>query len=133
MMENYCVICHLDTAINGGLSLEHFDAATVSPALATILVSKFTTGVPLEDILKPELDSQIVEEIELGKRFGAPSVMDIAGLPLPTDGEINGFIMAMAQHTSDDESWHIMEDGEKISADIVRVTSFPVREDQGER
>lgn len=133
MIENYCVICHLDTAMNGGLSLEHFDAATVSPPLATILVSKFTTGVPLEDILKPELDTQIVEEIELGKRFGAPSVMDIAGLPLPTDGEINGFIMAMAQRTNDAERWHIIEDGEKISADIVRVTSFPVREDQGER
>lgn len=133
MMEKYCIICHLDTAMNGGLSLEHFDAATVSPPLASILVSKFTTGVPLEDIMKSELDSQIVEEIELGKRFGAPSVMGIAGLPLPTEGEINGFIMAMAQRTSDPERWHIVEDGEEVRADIVRVTSYPVREDQGER
>jgi hypothetical protein len=120
MMENYCVICHLD-------------AANVSPPLAAILVSKFTTGVPLENVLKPELDSQIIEEIEFGKRFGAPSVMDIAGLPLPTDGEINGFIMAMAQRTNTAERWHIVESGENISADIIRVTSLPVREDQGPR
>jgi len=133
MMEKYCVICHLDTAMNGGLSLEHFDAATVSPPLAAILVSKFTTGVPLEDVMKPELDSQTVAEIEFGKRVGAPSVMGIAGLPLPTDGEINGFIMAMARRSNDAEHWHIAVDEEEISADIVRVTTIPVREDQGDR
>ncbi|MEX0618671.1 MAG: hypothetical protein WDZ76_12250 [Pseudohongiellaceae bacterium] len=128
MMENYCVMCHLDRAKNGGLSLEHFDAATVSPALATMLVSKFTTGVPLEEILKPEKDAVSVEAIEAGKKMGAPSVMGVAGLPLPTDSEINGFIMAMADRTRGAEQWHVARNGDVVSADISRVTPLPVRE-----
>lgn len=80
MMQDYCVMCHLDRANNGGLSLEHFDAATVSPALAVMLVNKFTT--PLEEVLRPDKDPALVEEIEAGKRMGAPSVMGVAGLPL---------------------------------------------------
>lgn len=133
MMKDYCVICHLDSSMNGGLSLEHFDAATVSPPLAAILANKFTMGVPLENLLEPELDPEVIEEIELGKRFGAPSVMGVAGLPLPSDGEINGFIMAMAQRTEGAERWHVNVDEETISADIVRITSFPAREDQRPR
>jgi len=89
MMESYCEICHMDRSFNGGLSLEHFDAATVSPGLATMLASKFTTGVPPERIMQAASDADIAEEIEQGKAMGAPSVMGIAGLPLPSDAEIN--------------------------------------------
>ncbi len=133
MMEKYCVICHLDTQMNGGLSLEQFDAATVSPPLAAILASKFTTGVPLEKLLRPELDAETIREIELGKRFGAPSVMEIAGLPLPSEAEINGFIMAMAQRSTGIERWHVNDEGGSLSGDVARVRSYPVRDDQAAR
>lgn len=122
MMQSYCVMCHLDSSNNGGLSLEHFDAATVSPALAAILANKFTTGVPLEEILRPEKELHTLEAIEIGKKAGAPSVMNMAGLPLPSEAEINGFIMAMAVRGQDAEQWHVLQDGAQISADVIRVT-----------
>lgn len=46
----------MDNARNGGLSLEGFDPADVSAPLAAMLVSKFTMGVPLDEILKPAID-----------------------------------------------------------------------------
>ena len=122
MMQKYCVMCHLDSTNNGGLSLEHFDAATVSPALAAILANKFTTGVPLEEILQPEKEPHTLAAIEVGKKAGAPSVMNIAGLPLPSEAEINGFIMAMAVRGQDAEQWHVLQDGEQIFADVIRET-----------
>lgn len=125
MMQKYCVMCHLDSAMNGGLSLEHFDAATVSPALAAILANKFTTGVPLEEILQAEIDPLTIEAIEAGKKMGAPSVMNIAGLPLPGESEINGFIVAMATKGQYANQWHVLQDGENITADVVRVTAIP--------
>ncbi len=125
MMQKYCVMCHLDSAMNGGLSLEHFDAATVSPALAAILVNKFTSGVPLEDVLQPEKDALVLSTIEIGKKAGAPSVMNVAGIPLPGDDEINGFIMAMAERAENSENWYIKRDGDLISADVVRVSPIP--------
>lgn len=114
--------------MNGGLSLEHFDASTVSPALAAVLANKFTTGVPIEELLLPEFNSQLIEKIETGKEYGAPSVMSISGLPLPTEGEINGFIMAMAHRSNNVDQWHVTKDGNITIADIARVARLPESE-----
>lgn len=40
LVQKYCAVCHTDAAMNGGLSLEHFDAANASPSLTAMLVSK---------------------------------------------------------------------------------------------
>ena len=40
----YCAVCHTDAAKNGGLSLEHYDAARADPALAPMLLSKLRNG-----------------------------------------------------------------------------------------
>src|SRR5207253_74002 len=40
----YCAVCHDDNHRNGGLSLQHFDAGTVEPSLAAMMVSKLKTG-----------------------------------------------------------------------------------------
>lgn len=131
MMRNFCVMCHLDSSMNGGLSLEHFDAATVSPPLAAMLANKFTTGVPLNEILQPTKDASVLSKLEAGKRAGAPSVMGVAGLPLPSDDEINGFIMAMAEKAEGFEQWHIKQEGDLITADVIRLT--PVPQEAGRR
>ena len=125
LIENYCAFCHLDNAMNGGLSLEHFDALTMSPALAAILANKFTTGVPIEELLQPEFTPQLIEKIEAGKEYGAPSVMNISGLPLPAEGEINGFIMAMVNRSDNADQWHVIKDGNQTIADIARAARLP--------
>jgi hypothetical protein len=40
LVQKYCAVCHTDAVRNGGLSLEHYDAAQVNPALAAMLLSK---------------------------------------------------------------------------------------------
>lgn len=40
LVRKYCAVCHDDAHKNGGLSLEHFDAARPDPGVAAMLVSK---------------------------------------------------------------------------------------------
>jgi hypothetical protein len=44
IVQKYCAVCHDDAHRNGGLSLQHFDASTVEPSLAVMMVSKLDTG-----------------------------------------------------------------------------------------
>ena len=44
LVKQYCAVCHSDAARNGGLSLEHYDAAKRDPALAAMLLSKLNNG-----------------------------------------------------------------------------------------
>jgi mono/diheme cytochrome c family protein len=44
LVRKYCAVCHTDKANNGGLSLEHYDAARVDPPLAAMLLSKLRNG-----------------------------------------------------------------------------------------
>jgi cytochrome c551/c552 len=44
LVQKYCAVCHTDAAKNGGLSLEHYDAAQANPALAAMLLSKLQNG-----------------------------------------------------------------------------------------
>ena len=44
LVKKYCAVCHTDTAKNGGLSLEHYDAAKRDPGLAAMVLSKLNNG-----------------------------------------------------------------------------------------
>ena len=44
LVRKYCAVCHTDAAKNGGLSLEHYDAAYANPPLAAMLLSKLNGG-----------------------------------------------------------------------------------------
>src|SRR5262245_47595750 len=44
LVKKYCAVCHTDAAKNGGLSLEHYDAARADPPLAAMLLSKLRNG-----------------------------------------------------------------------------------------
>jgi hypothetical protein len=55
LLQKYCTVCHKDAHMNGGLSLEHFDAAHPDPGVAAMLASKLkakamgAAGIPLPD------------------------------------------------------------------------------------
>jgi hypothetical protein len=55
LVHKSCAVCHNDARLNGGLSLEHFDAAHPDPGVAAMLVSKLkgkamgAAGIPLPD------------------------------------------------------------------------------------
>lgn len=44
LVQKYCAVCHSDAARNGGLTLQHFDAAAVTPSLAAMMLSKLNSG-----------------------------------------------------------------------------------------
>ena len=44
LVMKYCAVCHTDTAMNGGLSLEHYNAANRDPGLAAMILSKLNNG-----------------------------------------------------------------------------------------
>jgi len=55
LVRRYCTVCHTDASMNGGLSLEHFDAARPDPGDAAMVVSKMkanafgAAGIPPPD------------------------------------------------------------------------------------
>src|SRR5690242_16431568 len=44
LVKKYCAVCHTDAAMNGGLSLQHYDAAKRDPTLAAMILSKLNNG-----------------------------------------------------------------------------------------
>ena len=51
LVQKYCAVCHNDAHVNGGLSLEHFDAAQPDPGVAAMLVSKLTNGLSPKQVI----------------------------------------------------------------------------------
>lgn len=59
LVHQYCAVCHTDAVRNGGLSLQHFDAAEAAPSLAAMLVSKLNGGAMGAAGIKPPEKSTI--------------------------------------------------------------------------
>lgn len=61
LIGKYCAVCHTDATPNGGLSLQHFDAARPDPGLMAMIVSKLkskalgASGQPLPDKVTQDL------------------------------------------------------------------------------
>ena len=56
IVQKHCAVCHNDGTLNGGLSLQDFDAASVAPSLAAMMLSKLTSGLPLDTVSKASSD-----------------------------------------------------------------------------
>ncbi len=76
LIHQYCAVCHMDARPNGGLSLEHFDAATVDPGDAAMIVSK--------------LDA---------------NAMSAAGIEPPSQAEQEALHLAMTRKAQGAEKW----------------------------
>jgi hypothetical protein len=44
LVTKYCAVCHMDATMNGGLSLQHYDAGKRDPGLAAIMLSKLNNN-----------------------------------------------------------------------------------------
>jgi hypothetical protein len=44
LVTKYCAVCHTDAVLNGGLSLQRYDAAKRDPGLAAMILSKLNNG-----------------------------------------------------------------------------------------
>jgi hypothetical protein len=104
LVEKYCAVCHTDAARNGGLSLEHFDAATAPPSLAAMLVSKLTSGVPLAIVRAAASNAGAAAVVSEKMKSGA---MGAAGLPIPDKATIDALIDALASESAGADRWNV--------------------------
>src|SRR2546423_8517553 len=71
VVRKYCAVCHTDSANNGGLSLEHFDAAQAAPSLMAMLLSKLTGGVSLATVREMSLNAAAAAFVDNKMKSGA--------------------------------------------------------------
>ena len=118
LVQKYCATCHSDSAANGGLSLEHFDAAQVAPSLAAMLLSKLTSGVLLKTaqaaVADPGAAALVADKVKSG-------AMNAAGLPLPDQATMDALINALASEATGANEWHVNR-----ATDPATKASMPV-------
>ncbi len=94
LVQTYCLVCHTDTHRNGGLSLEHFDAAHPDPGVAAMMLSKLKTGA-----------------------IGA------AGVKPPDDGTVHAWLSAMSAEAAGADRWRVNRTEDPTTkASILSVT-----------
>ena len=95
LVQKYCAVCHTDAVKNGGLSLQHYDAAAPNPALAAMLLSKLNSGA-----------------------------MGAAGVGIPDEATGKAWIAVTAAQAAQAKSWTVIhETAPVVTASIVREVS----------
>ena len=107
LVQRYCTVCHTDASMNGGLSLEHFDAARPDPGDAAMVVSKTKSGA-----------------------FGA------AGIPPPDQGTQEALIAALSSAAAGANEWTVSRrENVRTQAPMLTVSvvqGVPSTANQGE-
>ena len=91
LVQQYCAVCHTDAQRNGGLSLQHFDAAHPDAAVAAMVLGKLKTGA-----------------------IGA------AGVKPPDDAITQAWISATSTQAAGANRWTVNRTDEILTASIVR-------------
>jgi hypothetical protein len=92
LVKQYCAVCHTDAAMNGGLSLQHYDAAKHDPALAAMILSKLNAGA-----------------------------MGAAGNGVPDKAEQEAWLASTKEQAAGATEWFVSRDDGLLSASIARV------------
>jgi hypothetical protein len=104
LVQKYCAVCHTDAVRNGGLSLQHFDAAQTAPSLAAMMVSKLTSGVSLEIVQAAASDPNAAALVATKMKSGA---MGAAGIPVPDTPTVDALINALASEAVGASKWSV--------------------------
>jgi hypothetical protein len=91
LVKRYCAVCHTDAARNGGLSLEHYDAAKRDPALAAMMLTKLNNGA-----------------------------MGAAGNGVPDKAAQQAWLESTTEQAAGAMEWFVSRDGGAVSASMVR-------------
>lgn len=102
LVQKYCVSCHTDKTLGGGLSLEHFDAGTAPPSLTAMMLSKMTSGVPLATVQQAATNPEAAALVAKSSKTGA---MGASGVPRPDNATTEAFIQALAAHSAGANDW----------------------------
>jgi hypothetical protein len=124
LVQKYCAVCHTAAAKNGGLSLEHFDAAQAPPSLMAMLLSKLTGGVSLKTAREADSNPSAAALIDNKMRSGA---MGAAGIPIPDKATIDALIHAFAVESAGAMDWNV-ERSKDAAAGAPILTMSMLRE-----
>jgi hypothetical protein len=91
LVKQYCAVCHTDAAMNGGLSLQHYDAAKRDPALAAMILTKLNTGA-----------------------------MGAAGNGVPDKAAQEAWLASTKEQAAGAAEWFVSREDGLVSASIVR-------------
>jgi hypothetical protein len=91
LVKKYCALCHSDAAKNGGLSLEHYDAAKRDPGLAAMILSKLNNGA-----------------------------MGAAGNGLPDKAAQQAWLDSTKEQAAGSKKWFVTREHAHVSAGTVR-------------
>jgi hypothetical protein len=91
LVRKYCAVCHTDAAMNGGLSLQHYNAAKRDPALAAMILSKLKNGA-----------------------------MGAAGNGLPDKVAQQAWLASTTEQAAGAKEWFVSRESGVLSASIVR-------------
>ena len=120
LVEKYCAVCHNDAHRNGGLSLEHFDAAHADPGVAAMLVSKLTNGVALEKIHVARTDPAAAALRAGNMKAGA---MGAAGIPVPDRETQEAWVSALAAEATGAGEWTVNRTQDPVTQAPVLTAS----------
>jgi hypothetical protein len=121
LVQTYCAVCHNDAHVNGGLSLQHFDAAHADPGVAAMLLSKLTGGLPLEKVDAVQTDPAVAAMVAGKMKTGA---MGAAGIPVPDRMTQNALVSALSTEAVGASGW-IVTQAPMLTASILRETPSP--------
>ena len=127
IVQAHCAVCHNNRTLNGGLSLQDFDAASVAPSLAAIMLSKLTSGLPLDTVSKASSDD--AAGAQLSKRLSGGAIM-AAGIAPPDIATTRALGAALAKRAAHATSWQVTrsEDSAKSSQTTASVLREVMRE-----
>jgi hypothetical protein len=91
LVAKYCAVCHTDSAANGGLSLQHYDASKRDPGLAAMMLSKLNHGA-----------------------------MGAAGNGVPDKPAQQAWLDSTKEQAAGASQWFVSRENGTVSADIVR-------------
>jgi hypothetical protein len=104
LVQKYCAVCHTDAHLNGGLSLEHFDAARPDPGVAAMIISKLTSLSPKQVSASQQQDPSVATLIASKMKTGA---MGAAGIPVPDRPTQLALLSALSSEAVGASEWTV--------------------------
>ena len=104
LVQKYCEVCHTDAHLNGGLSLEHFDAARPDPGVAAMIISKLTSLSPKQVSASQQQDPSVATLIASKMKTGA---MGAAGIPVPDRPTQLALLSALSSEAVGASEWTV--------------------------
>lgn len=124
LVRKHCAVCHSDRAQNGGLTLQHFNAADVATSLAAMMLSKLTSGLPLETVVRASSDQVALAQVSQRLMGGAIMAAGIMPPDLPTTLALT---LALATKANTASAWDVSRADESVTRTST-ITASVLRE-----